>query len=124
MCVCLGGVIKGVEEDIIFPYQHPTSKMTSIIEEGTPSRHRREGCESSVAHSKSGELSVSLVCHSQSAFVRTPSAPSRVPLRKDYVVKNTTSENTTNNTTSCGVFTRKLWCFLWCFLLGSCGVFQ
>jgi len=64
--------------------------MTSIREEGTPSRHGREGSESSVAPSDSGEFSVSLARRSQSATVRTSSAPSRVRSRSIGATSRTT----------------------------------
>jgi len=70
-----------VEEDIIFPYQHPTSKMTSISEEGTPSKHGREGSGSSVATSDIGEFVLSSARRSPSAPVRTSSITGRVRSR-------------------------------------------
>ncbi len=70
-----------MEEDIIFPYQHPTPKMTSIREEGTPSRHEREGSGSSLAPSDSGEFVLSSARRSPSAPVRTSSITSRVRSR-------------------------------------------
>ena len=55
--------------------------MTSIREEGTPSRHEREGSGSSVAPSDSGEFVLSSARRSPSAPVRTSSITSRVRSR-------------------------------------------
>ena len=55
--------------------------MTSIREEGTSSRHEREGSGSSVAPSDSGEFVLSSARRSPSAPVRTSSITSRVRSR-------------------------------------------
>jgi hypothetical protein len=75
--------------------------MTSIREEGTPSRHEREGSGSSVAPSDSGEFLLFSARRSPSALVRTSSATGRVRSRSVGATSRTTA-NTSSISTSAG----------------------
>ena len=75
--------------------------MTGIREEGTPSRHGREGSESSVAPSDSTEFSVSSARPSPSAPTRNSSARGRVRSRSLGAASRATA-NTSSSGSSTG----------------------